>query len=134
LAADAQLHLVEPVAFDLGERGVRRAGLDYWPSVRPRVWPDFQSMAEALPPLLLISPEAERPLWDHDLRGSIGLVFGRESVGLPETLRGRHPSARLPMPGSGVRSLNVSTAVGIALWEALRQRASREASSDPVQG
>jgi len=131
LAADAQLHLVEPVAFDLGEKGVRRAGLDYWPAVRPRVWPDFETMAASLPPLLLITPEAERPLWAWDLRPPVSLVFGRESEGLPSSIRDRHPKAHLPMPGGGVRSLNVSTTVGIALWEALRQRTSGGASPAP---
>ncbi|MEM1026011.1 MAG: TrmH family RNA methyltransferase [Myxococcota bacterium] len=131
LAADAQLHLVEPIGFHLDEKGVRRAGLDYWSSVLPRVWPDFERLSDQLPPPLLITPEAEAPLWDWDLRGPVSLVFGRESEGLPKVLRRRHRRASLPMPGQAVRSLNVSTTVGIALWEALRQRTSRASSFGP---
>ncbi len=127
LAAGAQLHLVEPLGFSLDERALRRAGLDYWPRVRPRVWPSWAALEARLHELgapWFFSAEGERELWQADLRAPSALVFGRESVGLSAELRARHRERllRLPMLDPQLRSLNLSTCVGIALYEALRQR------------
>jgi tRNA (cytidine/uridine-2'-O-)-methyltransferase len=126
LAAGAQLHLVEPLGFSLDQREVRRAGLDYWPRVEPRIWPSWEALEEALPGLgepFLFSAEAERDLWSVHYPERVVLVFGRESVGLPQAVRRRHPDrlVRVPMHDAGLRSLNVSTCVGIAVYEVLRQ-------------
>src|SRR5687768_15948626 len=97
LAVGAQLHLVEPLGFRLDEREVRRAGLDYWPRVQPRVWPDWKTLEDALPGLgevTLFHPAAHpgghprrvvpsRTFWDLCYPASPVLVFGRESGGLP---------------------------------------------------
>ncbi len=127
LAAGAQLHLVEPLGFQLDAREVRRAGLDYWPRVAPRVWPDWPACEAALPELgtsYYFSAEAERELWQVRFDPRCALVFGRESVGLPAALRQRvHTQlVRIPMRDPALRSLNVSTSVAIALYEVLRQR------------
>ncbi len=132
LAAGAQLHLIEPLGFSLDERELRRAGLDYWPRVAPRVWSSWPRFEDALPALgaaHFFSAEGASELWDADLTGDVVLVFGRESVGLPRELRARQHARllRLPMSDPGLRSLNLSTCVGIALYEALRQRRSRQA-------
>jgi tRNA (cytidine/uridine-2'-O-)-methyltransferase len=126
LAAGAQLHLVEPLGFSLDEREVRRAGLDYWPRVNPRVWSSWGELERALPELgepLFFSADAERTLWETRFAPRSVLVFGRESVGLPGEIRDRHRDrlGRIPMADPALRSLNVSTCVGIALYEALRQ-------------
>ena len=71
--------------------------------------------------IVAVTPEADAALWDCDLTGPVSLLFGRESTGLPTALRAL-PAAHLPMTEDHVRSLNVSTTIGIALWEALRQR------------
>jgi tRNA (cytidine/uridine-2'-O-)-methyltransferase len=131
LAAGAQLHLVEPLGFSLEEREVRRAGLDYWPRVAPRVWPAWGAFEEALPGLgtpWLFSAEGRVDLWDAPFEEPAVLVFGRESVGLPAELRARHAArlVRLPMRDAELRSLNLSTCVGIALYELLRRRRSRQ--------
>ncbi len=131
LAAGAQLHLVEPLGFSLDEREVRRAGLDYWERVRPRVWPDWQAFEVALPGLgepYFASPDAPRELWDVRYPEGTVLVFGRESVGFSAAIRDRYRDrlVRLPMRDPGLRSLNVSTCVGILVYEVLRQwRSSR---------
>lgn len=127
LAAGAQLHLVEPLGFSLGSREVRRAGLDYWPRVQPRVWPSWQAFEEQLPALgepFLFIPWAERELWGVAFPERTVLVFGRESVGLPPLLRARYRDRLIgiPMRDEKLRSLNLSTCVGIALYEVLRQR------------
>ena len=126
LAAGARLHLVEPLGFSLDEREVRRAGLDYWERVSPRVWPSWDAFEAELPQLgepFLASPDAERDLWQVRYPERTVLVFGRESVGFPPALRERYRDrlVRLPMRDPALRSLNVSTCVGVFLYEVLRQ-------------
>ena len=126
LAAGAQLHLVRPLGFSLDERQVRRAGLDYWESVQPVVWTSLDDFEGALPGLgeaFLFSAEASRSYWDVTYPRPVTLVFGGESRGLPLSLRSRHASrlVRIPMVDSAVRSLNLSTAVAVAVFELLRQ-------------
>lgn len=133
LAAGAALHLVEPLGFSLAEREVRRAGLDYWERVAVTRWPDWTSFEGHLPelgPPYLFSADADLDYWDVDYPSPVTLIFGGESRGLPEELRERyrHRLVRLPMLDRGVRSLNLSTAVGIALYEVRRQWRSRGAA------
>ena len=121
LAFGAQLHLVGPLGFDLDEKKVRRAGVDYWKDVQPVLYPDwdtFEPRLSALGSALFLTAEAPRTLADMDLADCNVLVFGRESTGLPAELRQRYAekTARIPMAGTGIRSLNLSTAVGIALY------------------
>lgn len=130
LAAGARLHLVEPLGFDIDERAVRRSGLDYWPRVAPEVWPSWERFETRLPELgapLFFTAESDRTLWEMGLpappTGTV-LVFGRESVGLPEEIRRRYRErlVSLPMSDPELRSLNLSTSVGIGLYEVLRRR------------
>jgi tRNA (cytidine/uridine-2'-O-)-methyltransferase len=130
LGAGAQLHLVEPLGFSLDAKEVRRSGLDYWARVNPRVWPSLAAVEEALPSLgeaFFFSAEATKTLWDVQFPEKTALVFGRESVGLSREVRDRNRDrlVRIPMADPGLRSLNLSTAVGIVLYEALRQQAVR---------
>jgi len=129
LAAGATLHLVEPLGFSLDERQVRRAGLDYWAHVDLRVWPDWSAFEAVLPSLgepFFFSTQGERTFWDAPLGSSedVVLVFGRETGGLPPEVRDRYRDRMLSLPllSPRVRSLNLSTCVGIALYEVLRQR------------
>lgn len=127
LAVGARLHLIEPLGFSLDEKEVRRAGLDYWPRVDPRVWPSWEAFEAALPELgepWFFSAEGERTLWEIDYPERAVLVFGKESEGLPPDLRARHPDrlVRIPMADRELRSLNLSTAVAVAAYEVLRQR------------
>jgi tRNA (cytidine/uridine-2'-O-)-methyltransferase len=129
LAAGATLHLVEPLGFSLDERQVKRAGLDYWEHVDLRVWPDWDAFARELPSLgepFFFSTKAERLLWDAPLGASpeVVLIFGRETGGLPASLHERYRDRFFAMPilSPLVRSLNLSTSVGIAVYEVLRQR------------
>jgi tRNA (cytidine/uridine-2'-O-)-methyltransferase len=127
LAAGAQLHLVEPLGFTLDEREVRRAGLDYWPRVDPRVWPSWAALEQELPSLgapFFFSAEAPRTLWEVAFQERSVLVFGRESVGLAADIRARFRDrlVRIPMADPELRSLNLSTSVAVALYEVLRQR------------
>ena len=127
LAVGAELHLVEPLGFSLEEKQVRRAGLDYWPRVRLRVWPDWPTLEAALPTLgepFFFSAAATRAHWEVRYPADTVLVFGRESVGLPAALLERHAErlVRIPMADPALRSLNLSTAAAVAAYEVLRQR------------
>ena len=127
LAAGAKLHLVEPLGFSIDAKQVRRAGLDYWARVPVTLWPDWAKLEAELPSMgetFFVSPEAKRTLWDARFPSRTVLVFGRETSGLPAPLRERHRDRliSIPMNDPTLRSLNLSTAVGIVLYEVLRQR------------
>ena len=127
LAAGAQLHLVEPLGFTLDEREVRRAGLDYWPRVDPRVWPSWPAFEERMPELgepFFFSAEASRDFWSVAYPERTVLVFGRESVGLSREVRERYRDrlVKIPILDPEIRSLNLSTSVALALYEVLRQQ------------
>ncbi len=119
------LHLVGNLGFRIDDRSVRRAGLDYWPHVDIRREADLQELEAALPEsrLFYFSAHADMLYTDIEYKEGDCLVFGPESRGLPaELLQGnRDRTVTIPMQTSHVRSLNLATAVGIAVYEALRQ-------------
>ena len=101
LAVDAELHLVRPLGFSLDDRQVRRAGLDYWPRVRLRVWPDWPAFAAALPGLgqpYFLAARAARRFTEVVYPPDTVLVFGRESDGLPAALLAAHGEATVSLP------------------------------------
>jgi tRNA (cytidine/uridine-2'-O-)-methyltransferase len=127
LAAGAMLHLVEPLGFSLGEKEVRRAGLDYWPRVNPTVWVNWSTFEEKMPGLgkpYFLSPEAPRRLWEAELKEDVVLLFGAEGKGFESPIRDvyRDRLLSIPMQDEALRSLNLSTCVGIALYEVMKQR------------
>ena len=129
LATGATLHLIEPLGFSLDDREVRRAGLDYWEHIDLRVWASWAAFEKELPKLgepYFFSTNAPRFVWDSPLGSStdVVLVFGRETSGLPAELHERYRDRFVAMPilSPRVRSLNLSTSVGIAVYEVLRQR------------
>ena len=126
MAAGAQLHLVRPLGFSLDDAQVRRAGLDYWPRVNPRVWPSLAELERALPTLgapFFFSSAGARDHHAVSYPRPAVLIFGRESVGLPPELLARHRerTVRVPMLDPELRSLNLSTTVGVAAYEVRRQ-------------
>jgi tRNA (cytidine/uridine-2'-O-)-methyltransferase len=126
LAVGAQLHLVRPLGFSLEDKEVRRAGLDYWPRVRPEVWASWADFESALPSLgtpFFFTARGARTFQDVAYPRPAVLIFGRESVGLPENLLVRYGAATvaIPMRDAELRSLNLSTSVALAVYEARRQ-------------
>jgi tRNA (cytidine/uridine-2'-O-)-methyltransferase len=133
LAAGATLHVIEPLGFSLDERQLKRAGLDYWEFVDLRVWPAWPGFEAELPALgepYFFSTKATQLIWDAPLGAPDGivLIFGRETGGLPPEIHDRYGDRFLAMPivSPRVRSLNLSTSVGIAVYEVLRQRRARD--------
>jgi tRNA (cytidine/uridine-2'-O-)-methyltransferase len=119
------LHLVGPLGFRIDDRAVRRAGLDYWPFVDLRRAATLEELQAALPGarFFYFSAHAERLYTQAEYQAGDCLIFGPESTGLPEELlRDRWDAAlKIPMRTAKVRSLNLATSVGIAVYEALRQ-------------
>ena len=112
LAAGAQLHLVRPLGFSLDDKNVRRAGLDYWPRVQPRLWDGWAQLEAALPGLgtpYFFTARGRRPFQEVAYARPAVLIFGRESVGLPQAVLDRHADATItrnpptprPMPSVG---------------------------------
>src|SRR3954452_14230125 len=101
LAVGAQLHLVQPLGFSLDEAQVRRAGLDYWPRVAPRVWDGWDAFQRTLPSLgepYFFSSAGARSFQDVRYARPAVLIFGRESVGLPADLLARERERTLSIP------------------------------------
>ena len=125
-ATGAELHLVGPLGFSLSERRLRRAGLDYWERLAPVLHESLEAFLKQLPvdaDVLAFSAEGARTHWEARYRADSWLVFGGESAGLSPELRARWKERlyRVPM-AAGARSLNLSTAAAVVLYEASRPR------------
>jgi tRNA (cytidine/uridine-2'-O-)-methyltransferase len=124
VALGAALHLVHPLGFQIDEKACRRAGLDYWPRLRLREHArlaDYEALLSG-ERFWLFSSHAPRTHFDADFAPGDHLVFGRESVGLPAEFIERHAERVLSLPmRPGERSLNISNAVAVAAYEAVRQ-------------
>lgn len=120
-----RLHLVEPLGFSIADKGLRRAGLDYWDQVVARIHPNLEAWEASLEGanFHLFSGHGARSLWETEFLPGDHLVFGAEQDGLPRALLERYPERVVAIPQRpGLRSLNLSTSVGIGVYEALRQR------------
>jgi tRNA (cytidine/uridine-2'-O-)-methyltransferase len=124
-ATGTRLHLIGRLGFRLDERSLRRAGLDYWEHVDWVRHADWDAFAAAINGrrLWLFTARRGTPYCRVEFRDEDCLVFGSESQGLPTSLLDRYQpyNLHIPMPAGKVRSLNLATAVGIGLYEALRQ-------------
>lgn len=123
-ALGCKLHLIEPLGFSLEDRFLRRAGLDYWPLVEVKRYPDIETFfsihRNGRP--FFFSKKVQQNFWEADFRSRIYLFFGKESTGLPATLLEKRPMQcyRIPMRPEA-RSLNLAVAVSVVLYEAFRQ-------------
>ena len=123
-ATRSRLHLIRPLGFDISEKAVRRAGLDYWPMVDLHVYDnldDFFARTGA-EDLWLATTKAPRCYSQAEFRDGCYLIFGKETAGLPEPFRLAHAERciRIPMY-ENARSLNLSNSVAVLTYEALRQ-------------
>ena len=121
----ANLHLIEPLGFRLDEKSCRRAGLDYKEMARVKTWPDFHSYKNqrSKGKLWLVTKFGESRYSDYNYSEDDGFVFGSEQHGLPDSvMQSVPPEQRLALPmRAGSRSLNLSNATAIILYEAWRQ-------------
>ena len=118
------LHLVGKLGFSTDDRALKRAGLDYWQEVDIRFWKDLEELKKAFPEgrFIYTSKKAVMSYVDMAFREGDFIVFGKETMGLPDELLEANPESCVRIPITGrVRSINLSTAAGIVLYEALRQ-------------
>lgn len=124
-ATHIPLHLVEPLGFQLSDRHLKRAGLDYWPHVHLKVHPNYDALQSEIPHSrwVYFSAHARRCYYDFSFLPGDCLVFGSETRGLPAEIIGSEQEQflQVPVDRTLVRSLNLATTVGIVLFEALRQ-------------
>ena len=125
VATGTKLHLIEPLGFQINEKQLLRAGLDYWPNLDYQVYSDWQDFLEKNPGarLIMSSTKGLKVYSDFAYEPDDYLVFGKESAGIPEELLLEHrdTTVRIPM-NEDIRSLNLSNSVAIVLYEALRQQ------------
>ena len=123
-ATGSRLHLIKPLGFDISEKAVRRAGLDYWHMVDVQVYENLEDFfgRNEVKQMWLLSTKAPRRYTEASFEDGCYLLFGKETKGLPEDFLEAHREAcvRIPMR-SDARSLNLSNAVAITAFEALRQ-------------
>ncbi|MBA3848699.1 MAG: tRNA (uridine(34)/cytosine(34)/5-carboxymethylaminomethyluridine(34)-2'-O)-methyltransferase TrmL [Opitutus sp.] len=123
----SRLHLIHPLGFKITDRHLKRAGMDYWHSLDVHQhgdWAAFQSSPAAPRRLWLFTTHARQAFWDVRFADDDGLVLGNEEAGVPDWLHaefGDERRLRIPHANAGLRSLNLSTAAGVAAYEALRQ-------------
>lgn len=124
-ATGSPLHLIEPLGFRIDDRALKRAGIDYWHLVDVHTHPNLAAFAAEFPATRMhyLSSDAQRSYLEADFQPGDALVFGKESVGLPRELLQANRERVWGIPTSGrVRSLNLSNAVAIVLFDALARR------------
>jgi len=123
-ATGAALHLVRPLGFFLSDKHFKRAGMDYLQHVPMTIHDDLPALMKAIgaDPFVLTSGLGGRPFWSAHFQARTWILLGKESAGLPANLLAAHPQHTVQIPmRPGTRGLNLSTAAGILLYEALRQ-------------
>jgi tRNA (cytidine/uridine-2'-O-)-methyltransferase len=124
VATGTALHLVRPMGFVLSDQNLRRSAMDYWPRLRLTVHDDDEAFFEAMAGVRMwfLTSKGSKCLWNAQFAQGDCLVFGSETRGLSEQLIDRHCDRAIRIPQApGERCLNLSTAAGVALYEALRQ-------------
>jgi len=124
VAANARLHLIEPLGFHINDKMLKRAGLDYWPLLDVTVYDNYRDFLEKNPgaKVYMATTKAPKTYSDIQFEPDCFIMFGKESAGIPENilLENQENCMRIPMTGE-IRSLNLSNSVAIVLYEALRQ-------------
>ena len=125
VATGTSLHLIKPLGFDISDKAVRRAGMDYWKELDLHVYENFEEFVEKNPGarIYMATTKARKAYTEVEYKGNDFIVFGKESAGIPEEILVKYEdtSVRIPMIGE-IRSLNLSNSVSIILYEALRQQ------------
>ena len=124
VATNTRLHLIEPLGFHINDKMLKRAGLDYWDKLDVRVYSNFQDFLDKNPgaKIYMATTKAAKTHTDVEYEDDCYIMFGKESAGIPEDILKDYPETcvRIPMWGE-IRSLNLSNAVAVILYEALRQ-------------
>lgn len=125
VATGTRLHLIEPLGFRLGEKELRRAGMDYWKDLDVTTYLDYEDFLEKNPgaKIYMASTKALNVYSDVQYEPDCYLMFGKESAGIPEEILHRHKDTAIRIPmNPQIRSLNLSNSVAVVLYEVLRQQ------------
>ena len=125
LATNTDLHLIKPLGFSLDSQAVKRAGLDYWNDVKLTLWEGFDKFEAEMKPrtdeVAVFSKKGAAAFWSMPAAARLFLIFGSETKGLPANILQKYAHATYHIPiTAATRSLNLSTAAGIALYQSLR--------------
>ena len=124
VAANARLHLIEPLGFRLNEKNLKRAGMDYWEKLDVTTYIDYEDFLNRNPgaKVYMATTKAPKLYTEVSYEPDCYIMFGKESAGIPEEILVKHKDdcIRIPMAGD-IRSLNLGNSVAIVLYEALRQ-------------
>lgn len=125
VAAGTALHLIKPLGFDISDKAVRRAGMDYWKDLDLYVYENFEEFVAKNPNsrIYMATTKAKKVYTEVEYGENDFIMFGKESAGIPEEILVKYEetSVRIPMIGE-IRSLNLSNSVSVILYEALRQQ------------
>ena len=130
VATGTELVFVGKMGFNLSDKEIRRSGLDYWQFLKYSVHADFEAFLKTLPEnpsLIFYSTRGGRSYWEAPYRQDSCLIFGAETAGFPYEIYEKYAERmyKIPMWSDRVRSLNLSTSAGVALYEGLRQLEAR---------
>lgn len=124
VATGAKLHLIEPLGFNLSEKEIKRAGLDYWKDLDVTIYKNYEDFLAKNPnaKIYMATTKARHVYTEVSYEPDCFIMFGKESAGIPEEilLQNKDTAIRIPMIGE-IRSLNLSNSVAVVLYEALRQ-------------
>ena len=125
LASGCNLHLVKPFGFELNDTRLKRAGLDYWKHISLKVYDNIDEFYRLNPgkKMVYFSAKGKKSFWSIDFEDDLFLIFGRESSGLPELITNEksHDLYKIPLFSEHVRSINLSNAVSVVVYEGLRK-------------
>lgn len=125
LATGSRLHLVKPFGFEIDDKRLKRAGLDYWQHLEVIYYDSIEDFFDknSDAQMVFLSSHGKKSHWDIDFIDDIYLVFGKESVGLPKPLIDKHQAQlfKIPLFNPNIRSLNLANAVAVIVYEGLRQ-------------
>jgi len=124
LASGAHLHLVKPFGFEISDSRLKRAGLDYWKHISLSIYDSIDHFLETHKgkPMAFLSSHATKDYLSIDFEDGMFFIFGKESVGLPERIIAKNADQlfKIPLHSEHIRSLNLANAVGIVVYEGLR--------------
>jgi len=122
--ANSKLHLIKPLGFDITEKAVRRAGLDYWHRLNPKIWNNYEEFFKSVDinRCFFATTKSKKPYFKADFKTGDYIIFGSETSGIPMEIMEKNSENMVTIPmGKDGRSLNLAISTGIVLYEAIRQ-------------
>ena len=122
--SNSKLHLIKPLGFDINEKAIRRAGLDYWQKLNPTIWEDYEEFFDNVDinRCHFATTKSKKPYFQAQFKKGDYIIFGSETSGMPMEIMQKNSKNMITIPmGNDGRSLNLAISAGIILYEAIRQ-------------